>query len=190
MMNILMEKSTIRMNYFEFYDLEIAFELDEAALRRQYLQLSKKYHPDFHSLASEEEQAEVLEKSTLNNQAYNTLKDFESRMQYILNLYGLLDEAKNKNALPQSFLMEMMDVNEALMELEFDFDAEQLQKLERNIQEIKNELYQTVEPQLKNFNPKTAEAEKMTPILEYYLKTKYINRLEGNLQKMEAENNA
>lgn len=175
------------MNYFEFYDLDITFELDVEALRRQYLQFSKKYHPDFHSLASEEEQTEVLEKSTLNNQAYNTLKDFEQRMQYVLGLYNLLDEDKTRNALPQSFLMEMMEVNEALMELEFDFDTEKFKQLQAEIENIKKQFRQEIDPQLQNFDAKTAKAEDLKPILDYYLKSKYLKRLESNLEKVKAE---
>lgn len=187
MTNILTEKSIIKMNYFEFYDLEITFELDVEALRRQYLQFSKKYHPDFHSLASAAEQAEVLEKSTLNNQAYNTLKDFEQRMQYILNLYKLLDEGKTRNALPQSFLMEMMEVNEALMELEFDFDAQKFNQLQADIDSIKEQFRKEVNPQLQSFDAKTTKAEDLKPILDYYLKSKYLKRLENNLDKVNAD---
>ena len=175
------------MNYFEFYGLEMAFNIDEAALRRQFLQFSKQFHPDFHSLASEEAQAEVLEKSTLNNQAYNTLKDFETRMQYILDAYGLVDEQKNRNALPQSFLMEMMEVNEALMELEFDYSPTKMEELKKEIQLVKDQLYQEVQTNIENFDAKTANTESLAPILNYYLKSKYIKRLESNLDKMQSK---
>ncbi len=59
-----------KMTYFEFYKIPLSFKVDKAALKRQFYALSKQYHPDFYTLASEEKQAEILELSTLNNKAY------------------------------------------------------------------------------------------------------------------------
>ena len=115
------------MNYFEFFEIPISFKVDEAALKRIFYANSKKYHPDFYTLESEEKQAEILELSTLNNQAYKTLSDFDKRMKYILDLKEILAE-EGQNQLPQSFLMEMMDINEVLMELEFDFDTQKFEQ--------------------------------------------------------------
>ncbi|HRD80271.1 MAG TPA: Fe-S protein assembly co-chaperone HscB, partial [Saprospiraceae bacterium] len=61
------------MNYFEFFRLPLSFQLDEEALRKAFYANSKKYHPDFYTLESEEKQTEILELSTINNQAYHTL---------------------------------------------------------------------------------------------------------------------
>ena len=51
------------MNYFELYEIPIAFLIDPLALKKKYFELSRKYHPDFFSQENESEQAEALEKS-------------------------------------------------------------------------------------------------------------------------------
>nr|WP_199082508.1 Fe-S protein assembly co-chaperone HscB [Pedobacter sp. ASV19] len=113
------------MDYFELYGLSLSFNPDPAVVKQKFYELSKKFHPDFYIMESQEKQEEVLELSTLNNKAYQILSDPQKRLHYILELKGLLTEGENY-VLPQSFLMEMMEVNEALMELEFEPDAGKL----------------------------------------------------------------
>ena len=61
-----------KMNYFEFYNIPVSFNVDKSALKRTFYANSKKSHPDFYTLESEEKQLEVLELSTLNNKAYKS----------------------------------------------------------------------------------------------------------------------
>ncbi|NJN78060.1 MAG: DnaJ domain-containing protein [Saprospiraceae bacterium] len=79
--------------------------LNEKALKKKFYQLSKQFHPDFYTLESEEKQAEILELSTINNDAYKTLSDFDKRMEYILKEKGVYAE-EGQNKVPQDFLME------------------------------------------------------------------------------------
>jgi len=170
------------MNYFEFFELPISFLLDEAALKRTFYANSKKYHPDFYTLASEEEQARILELSTLNNEAYKTLGDFDKRMKYILDLKAVLEE-EGKNKIPQDFLMEMMDINEQLMELEFDFDAEVHQKVKAALHEQETSLYQTIKTIIENYQDGIASEADLKTIKDYYLKKRYLLRIQENLDK-------
>ena len=106
------------MNYFELYDIPESFEIDQAALKRKFLELSKKYHPDFHTLNDEGEQEDALKMSVLNNEAYKTLKNKELLTAYILELNGIT--LGDNDSIPQDFLMEMMDINERLMDVQMD----------------------------------------------------------------------
>lgn len=173
------------MHYFEFYNLPIRFELNETALRRQFLQLSKKYHPDFYTLESEEKQMEILELSTLNNEAYKVLKDADKRLHYILQLKGLLQEGKS--SLPQAFLMEMMDFNETIMELQFDYDADRYQQLMKQLQTLRQDLHKTVAPLLANYDDAQASTDHLETIRDYYYKNRYLLRLTNNLDKVAQE---
>jgi len=166
------------MNYFEFFEIPISFKLDEAALKKAFYANSKKYHPDFFTLESEEKQMEVLELSTLNNKAYKTLSDFDKRMKYILELKEVLgDEGKNK--IPQEFLMEMMDINENLMELEFDFDKNTFDKVQNDLESLEESLFTTVKSHLENVSNETSLEE----VKNYYLKKRYLLRIKENLNK-------
>ncbi|HHH50193.1 MAG TPA: Fe-S protein assembly co-chaperone HscB, partial [Saprospiraceae bacterium] len=53
------------MNYFEFYNIPISFDVDAKALKKIFYANSKKYHPDFYTLENEEKQQEILQLSTL-----------------------------------------------------------------------------------------------------------------------------
>lgn len=171
------------MNYFEFYNLPISFNLEVATLRRQFLLLSKKYHPDFYTLESEAKQAEILELSTMNNEAYKLLKDQEKRIKYILELKGLLGK-DIKPALPQAFLIDMMDINERVMDLQFNYEETTHQAIEKEVAQKEEELLLTVQPIFDRYNDATATLEQLETIKEYYLQNRYLARLRENMLKL------
>src|SRR5688572_26690030 len=121
-------------DYFSFYNLEPAFEIDEKTLRQAYLRLSREYHPDFF-VNDAAAQAEAMQLSAYNNKAYKTLSDFRERVRYLLELKGLLSE-NDKASLPPDFLMEMMEINEQLAELEFEPDESLKQSLVNNFKQL------------------------------------------------------
>lgn len=170
------------MNYFEFFNLPVSFLLDEAELKKTFYQNSKKYHPDFYTLESEEKQMEVLELSTLNNEAYKTLSNFDKRMKYVLEITEALAE-EGKNQIPQDFLMEMMDINENLMELEFDFDTKKFEQVKSELKTMEEELFSTVHPHLENYHENADTTTELNAIKNYYLKKRYILRIQENLNK-------
>ncbi|MFK8009685.1 MAG: iron-sulfur cluster co-chaperone HscB C-terminal domain-containing protein, partial [Saprospiraceae bacterium] len=130
-------------------------------------------------------QAEILELSTLNNKAYHTLKDFDLRMKYVLDLKGALGE-EGQNKLPQAFLMEMLDINEALLEIEFDYDASVHQKLSTDLQALENGWYTTIADLISNYDDREATASDLEQIGKYYLKKRYLLRIKENLNKFAA----
>lgn len=170
------------MNYFDFFEMPHAFILDEALLKQRFYENSKKYHPDFFTLEPEEKQVEILELSTFNNQAYRTLSDFDKRMEYLLNLKGALEE-EGKNQVPQDFLMEMMDINEGLIELEFDFEAAKLQEILQSFQQIEQAIYQEAEPFIEGYDDKKTTPEELSKVKDYFLKKKYLLRIQENVSK-------
>lgn len=170
------------MNYFEFYDIPLSFLPDEAALRKTFYANSKKYHPDFFTMASEEEQQKVLELSTLNNEAFKTLSNQDLRMKYILDLKGLMAE-EGQNNIPQDFLMEMMDINEGLMELEFDYSKDAHQKIETELNTLKDSLLNEIMPTLKSYTDGVSEDTDLEAVKDYYFKMRYLLRIESNLEK-------
>ncbi|MFK7772108.1 MAG: iron-sulfur cluster co-chaperone HscB C-terminal domain-containing protein [Saprospiraceae bacterium] len=170
------------MNYFEFFNIPISFKIDTADLKRKFYANSKKYHPDFFTLESEEKQMEVLELSTLNNNAYKTLSDFDKSMKYILEIKGVLGE-EGKNKIPQEFLMEMMDINENLMELEFDFDQSNFDKVESDLKRLESGIFHEVQDILDNYSDNSANEAELNEIKNYFLKKRYLLRIQENLNK-------
>ncbi|MDZ4681758.1 MAG: Fe-S protein assembly co-chaperone HscB [Saprospiraceae bacterium] len=167
------------VNYFEFFGLPESLDVDEAALKRRFYEQSKKFHPDFYTLESPEKQAEILELSTINNEAWRTLSNFDSRLKYLLELKGQLGE-EGTNVLPQEFLMEMMDINEAAMELEFDFDPERYAALLDQLAEQERDLQAELTGSLVSGSAETIQFAAMK---DYHLKKRYLLRIKESLSK-------
>ncbi len=171
------------MNHFEFYQLPVALSVDEAAVRRAYLLNSKKYHPDFHTLSDESEQVKMLELSTRNNEAFKTLSDPDNRVRYVLEMKGLLGKNNENPSLPQDFLMEMMDVNEALMELSSDFDTERFNSTLQAVNNLETELETSIQPIISSWTETTGSDADLQKVQEYFFKKRYLLRIKENLSK-------
>ena len=126
-------------DYFTLFDIKVTFRPDLDALKRQFYKLSREFHPDHFTLESDEKQEEVMQISGFINTAYKVLSDDNARMKYILELNHLLKSTENE-ALPQSFLMTMMDINESIFDLQSANDAAALHKVTLDLEKIENEL--------------------------------------------------
>jgi molecular chaperone HscB len=175
------------IDYFEFYGLPVSFNPDAGLVKKKFYELSKKYHPDFYINESEEKQEEVLELSTVNNKAYQVLSDPQKRLHYILELKGQLTEGENYK-LPQDFLMEMMDVNESLMDLQFDPDAARLAGLKIEVDGIESGLSDKIAALTASFESEDAERQTslLIAIKDLYYRNKYLYRIRESINKAES----
>ena len=163
------------MNYFELFDIPISFNPDRNKLQQQFYMLSKKYHPDFYSLHSNEEKAIALEQSSHINMAYKTLVDNDAVLKYILQLKGLIKE-NEKYILSPDFLMEMMELNEQLTES----DKEQISKFEIRISKLQKDIYAPIKQIVENYKEGVTTEKELLQVKDYYYKKKYLARiLEG-----------
>ncbi len=167
------------MNYFEFYGIKETFTPDIALLKKKFYELSKQYHPDFHANESEESQQEILELSTLNNKAWQTLSDPFKLLEYILKEHELLNEGA-KPQLPGDFLMEMMDINERLMEID---DADELAQLTSEVLGVEDDIKQKLAHAQKGYGQlnDTAKEERLKEIADCYYRQKYLLRIKESL---------
>ena len=168
------------MSYFEFFGIPLSLSIDNKLLKQKFYTNSKAFHPDFFTLDSVDKQMEALEQSTLNNKAYNTLKDFDSRLKHLLEIKNVL-ETEGNNSLPQEFLMEMMDVNEAVMDLQLDFDESKYAELLIEVDGAKSALKSSIEDIIPKIGDQIT-VENFEELKDYYLKSKYLIRLEENIQ--------
>ncbi|HEV8082720.1 MAG TPA: Fe-S protein assembly co-chaperone HscB [Chitinophagaceae bacterium] len=160
------------MNYFELFEIPVSPIVDQNKLSSQYFALQKKYHPDFFTNATEEEQNEVLEKSSIINKGFKTLKDPDNTIKYVLEIKGLLQE-EEKYELPPDFLMEMMELNEGLM----DEDILNVEETETKIFQLQKSLYAEVQNIIEDYSEDTTTGAQLLLVKDYYYKKKYLKRI-------------
>jgi molecular chaperone HscB len=164
-------------DYFQFLEVPHRFLLDEVELRRKFIGNSKRLHPDRFTLDSEARQQEALHLSSINNRAYEVLSDFYLRMQHLLQLRGLLPQEGGNTELPKAFLLDMMDINEALMELEMDPNPQAVTDLTRQVTNLEQSFYQEVQKTIEHYDHAHTSPEELEPVKIFFLKKRYLLRI-------------
>jgi molecular chaperone HscB len=104
-------------DYFAFFGLPRKLRIDVEDLERRFHSLSWKLHPDNFTRASEYERSLSLERSSQLNDAFRTLREPVSRVEYLLGLAGARREGQHKQQAPPELLEEVFELNESLDEL-------------------------------------------------------------------------
>jgi len=167
------------INYFDFYAIPESFNPDRAALKKKFYELSKQYHPDFYANEDEAKQVEILELSTINNKAYQTLSDDTKRLEYILRLHDLVSDGA-KPQLPADFLMEVMDINERLMDVG---NADELGHVTAEILAVESDIEEELANLTKGYEQldDTAKESRLNEIANVYYRQKYLLRIKESL---------
>jgi molecular chaperone HscB len=171
------------MNYFELFEIPVQLKVDKSTLPLKFFAMSKKYHPDYFVNASDEEQKDVLEKSAMLNKAFKTFQLPDETIKYVLQLKQLIEE-EEKYLLPPDFLMEVMDINEALMEWEPGGNTNQILSLGSRITDLQTEIYEPVKEIVEHYKEGTTTEKELLQVKEYYYKKKYLQRIEAQLKGM------
>jgi molecular chaperone HscB len=93
--------------------------LETAELEQRFRALSRQFHPDFFYNATPAERLASLERSSYLNDAYRTLRDPVTRLQYVLQIEGLAPQgpAEASRQVPPALLEEVFALNEELDEI-------------------------------------------------------------------------
>ncbi|NQZ82340.1 MAG: co-chaperone HscB [Colwellia sp.] len=169
------------MNYFQLLGLDSQFNLDTKALAQTYQNLQRAVHPDRFAHGTEQEKLLAVKKSTLVNDAYQTLKNPIKRAEYMLVLRNVDMPSEQVSFSDNSFLMRQMELREMLAEVKHadDVDAavlEVTQVLEAEFEQ----LFKTMQTQL-NENTEAANA----LACENLRKLKFYQKLHVELDKLE-----
>jgi molecular chaperone HscB len=164
------------MNYFELFGLPLQFEVDVQKIRPKFLELSRQFHPDFHTNESVESQQALMEQSAAINKGWQVFQDPLRTLHYVLQLTGNITENENP-VLSPNFLMEMMDLNERLTEGD---EAQQIE-LKEFINRYEKELHDGVKNILKTAPSDLSETD-IQKIKEYYYHQKYLQRIQERIR--------
>jgi molecular chaperone HscB len=169
-------------NYFELYHMPVTFHPDPAAVKSKFYELSRLYHPDRFAQAGGEELAKALQVSAMNNAAYKTFNNPDATMAYILKVNNLLED-EEKYQLPNDFLMEMMDINEAISDYEAS-ESEDARQMAANSLNEQLELWDAATNRLTEKFEKGDKSEALLlQIKDQYFRKKYLLRIKERIDR-------
>jgi molecular chaperone HscB len=135
-------------NHFELFGLTPRFDLDLAAVDGRYRELQREVHPDRFASAPQAEQRASMELATRVNEAYRTLKSPVERARYLLSLHGVDPQFETNTAMPPDFLVQQMELREALEQAIEAENGEKLADLRDRLQGGRGALLLEIEAQL------------------------------------------
>lgn len=138
-----MTTDILSSNFFELFEVPVAYEVDLDLVQQHYLELQKTVHPDKFVNASDQEKRISMQQTSWVNEAFNTLKQPVDRAIYLLKLKGVDINLENETTMDANFLMEQMEMREALSEIRSNDDP--LAKLDYFSNQIKNKMKNMME---------------------------------------------
>ena len=170
-------------NYFELFGMPVGFLLDGAELSARYRELQKVVHPDRYAASGEQSRRLSLQSATMVNEAYQTLKDPLKRAQYLLTLKGMEIDAPQKTLNDPAFLMQQMELREALAGVRDMADPQaELDALLREIGNMSKTLVGQLAVQFEESSPEQLQAAAQT-----VQKMQFLNKLQAEAEAVEAD---
>ena len=120
-------------NHFELFQLPARFDVDMDALDAAYREVQGRVHPDRFVNASDAEKRVAMQWATRANEAYQTLRSPQKRAQYLCELHGVDLQTESNTAMPMDFLMQQMELREALGDARASKDAAALDALDTQV---------------------------------------------------------
>jgi len=170
-------------NYFELFGMPVGFLLDGTELAVRYRELQKVVHPDRFAASGEHSQRLSLQGATLVNEAYDTLKDPLKRARYLLSLKGLEPDAQQHTLNDPAFLMQQMELREALAKVRSASDPQaELDELLREIGSMIKTQVAQLAVQFEDASP-----EQLAAAVQTVQKMQFLNKLHAEAEAIEAD---
>ena len=169
--------------HFELFELPVSFDLDLQDLSQRYRDLQGVVHPDKFANASERERLLSVEKAAAVNDAYQILKSPQKRARYILELQSVSFDDEKDVALDPAFLMEQIELREALGELNQHNDP--LSVLNNIMADIKNRITAIVEDLRVGLASESLDEEQKSQLKQLVHKMQFLNKLQQEAEYQE-----
>lgn len=125
-------------NYFELFDLETSFFIDESNLKESYQREIARFHPDKFASQSDSEKLQALQNTSLLNTAFESIKSPLNRASYLPKLQGVDAFDERDTSMDHDFLISQIELREELEVLKLKQNADDLEdyldKVEEHIQ--------------------------------------------------------
>lgn len=170
-------------NYFELFGLPVGYILDGHSLAERYRELQRVVHPDRFANASDQERRLSVQGAALINEAYETLKDPVARASYLLTLHGVEMDAQNESTQDMAFLMQQMELREALEEARNQADP--YARVVGISQQVNQLITQLVGQMAVQFETPTAE--QLEAAREILRKMRFLQKLHSEAESVAAD---
>lgn len=133
-------------DHFTLFGLPRAQSLDLENLENSFRAIQAQVHPDKHAHAGDADRRLAMQWATRVNEAFQTLKSPGKRARYLLSLLGHDPQIESNTAMPTEFLMNQMELREAVIEARAAANEEALDAVRlRLLNEIKVEYQRLAE---------------------------------------------
>ena len=170
-------------NHFELFELPVSFDINQQDLAERYRDLQRALHPDKFANASDRERRLSVQRAAQVNEAFQTLKSSMRRARYMLQIEGVEFDDEKDTSLDPMFLMEQMELREALAEIrDSDDPLNQLTKIMTDIRDRTRDM----ESQLQQlFAENTSESHLQAKGIVQ--KMQFLQRLQQEAEELEEE---
>jgi molecular chaperone HscB len=120
-------------DHFTLFGLPRVQGLDLGSLENCFREIQARVHPDKHAHAADADRRLAMQWSTRINEAFQTLKSPGKRARYLLALLGHDPQIESNTAMPMEFLVNQMELREAVMEARSAADEEALESVRLNL---------------------------------------------------------
>jgi len=170
-------------NYFELFGLPVGYILDSRSLAERYRELQRVVHPDRFANASDQERRLSVQGAALINEAYETLKDPVARASYLLTLHGVEMDVQNESTQDMAFLMQQMELREALEEARNQPDPyERVIDISQQVNQLITQLVGQMAVQFETPTPEQLEAAR-----EILRKMRFLQKLRSEAETVAAD---
>lgn len=170
-------------NYFELFELPVSCQVDLKALSSQYRLLQRAVHPDLFVGDDERQQLLSVQYASHVNNAFNALKQPLSRIIYLLKLVGREVDMERNTLMDSAFLMEQMELREALDDIRSEPD------LEKALAQLMSRVDSDIEDYLQAFDQLwlSAGKEDLDQAEVVVRKMQFMVKLAAELETLESE---
>jgi molecular chaperone HscB len=164
------------LNYYEVFGLKAAFDINDETLNTKYLELQQELHPDKFIGKDNIEISVAMQNTMYINQAYQTLKNDESRISYLIEKCLAIKIDDHDISRDQELLIQELERRESL---EFAHSIEELNKLFNDALNEKKEIIEI----MTSFFTKQEDSY----LTQYLIKFKYLNKFINEVKAKKAK---
>jgi len=126
-------------DHFALFGIEPRFAVDADALERAYRRVQEQVHPDRFAAGSAAERRVAMQWATRANEAFQTLRSPLKRAAYLCERHGAPIAAESNTAMAPEFLMQQLELREALQAARSDREPASLARLREEVDRLREE---------------------------------------------------